>query len=105
MELKKTNRGFSYIEFSDKYGTKCSIQKSSLATEDAIWFGVDDADPKILASEVQEGGTGWVKYPIPESVSLTTRMHLTIEQVERLLPILHSFVDTGEVLISNKKEE
>jgi hypothetical protein len=97
MKFTKTDRGFALIEFTDRYDAPCSLQKSSLATEDAIWIGVDDADPKILASKVQEGGTGWVKYPIPEDVSLNTRMHLTREQVAELLPHLQKFVDTGEI--------
>lgn len=97
MERKTTRRGFPLCEFRDLYGAKCSIQKSSLATDDAIWLGIDDADPQILASKVVEGGTGWVKYPIPEDVLLTTRMHLNREQVFELLPILQRFVDTGEI--------
>ncbi|MBA1335899.1 MAG: hypothetical protein HPY66_1717 [Firmicutes bacterium] len=99
MELEEgyTSRGFKIIHFQDLYGSRCSIQKSSLATDDAIWFGVDDADPKIMASKVQENGVGWVKYPIPEDVLLATRMHLTREQAKQLLPILQEFVETGEL--------
>jgi len=36
MKKTTTGRGFQYIEFEDRYGHKCSLQKSSLATEDAI---------------------------------------------------------------------
>jgi hypothetical protein len=97
MKRKITDRGFSCIEFEDRYGQGCSIQKSSLASEDAIWFGIDDPNPQIMASKVMEGGTGWVKYPIPGDVLITTRMHLTIEQVEALIPVLQNFVKTGEV--------
>lgn len=49
MGIKKTQRGFSHIEFVDYYGQQYSIQKSSIATTDCIWFGIDDANPKILA--------------------------------------------------------
>jgi hypothetical protein len=97
MNIAKTARGFDLVEFRDHYGASCSLQKSSLATDDAIWFGVDNADPKILASKVQEDGTGWIKYLIPEDVSLNTRMHLTREQVAELLPHLQKFVETGEI--------
>ncbi|MHA6481081.1 hypothetical protein ACX1C1_04055 [Paenibacillus sp. strain BS8-2] len=99
MEMKtgRTNRGFSLIEFNDMYGVGCSIQKSSLATEDAIWIGVNDANPQILASKTQIGGTGWLKYPLPEDVTLTTRMHLSQEQVKALLPILTAFAETGRL--------
>ena len=97
MERIKTDRRFSLIQFKDRNGAGCSLQQSSLATEDAIWLGIDDPDPQIMASKVQEGGTGWVKYPIPEDVFITTRMHLTQKQVKDLLPILQKFVDTGEI--------
>lgn len=102
-EREKTQRGFSYNKFEDLYGQLCSIQKSSLATKDAIWLGVDDAQPKIMASEAHKVGvdttetTGWVPYPIPEEVLLSTRMHLSREQVAELLPILQKFVDTGRI--------
>jgi hypothetical protein len=78
---------------------------SSLATEDAIWFGIDNPEPEIMASQAADFGiktketTGWVPYPIPEEVSLKTRMHLTRDQVAELLPILKRFVDTGEVAL------
>lgn len=99
MDIKETqtNRGFKLIKFEDFYNIKCNIQESSLATEEAIWFGVEDPEPLIMASKTVEGGTGWVKYPIPDDVKLTTRMHLTREQVKELLPILQKFVDTGEI--------
>ena len=99
MEIKKeiTERGFDILEFKDLYNTKCSIQKSSLATEDAIWIGVDDVSPKIMASTVVTGGVGWLNYEIPNEVLLTSRMHLTQKQVKHLIPILQVFVDTGEL--------
>jgi hypothetical protein len=103
MIQSKTNRGFDVIEFTDRYGDTCNIQKSSLATDDAIWFGVADACPQIMASDALEAGvdteetTGWVPYPMPKNVLLTTRMHLTRELVAELLPILQRFVDTGEI--------
>lgn len=103
MRKTKTNRGFAVREFIDLYGAKCSIQKSSLATDDAIWLGVDNADPKIMASQAKSFGvetqetTGWVSYPVPDEVLMTTRMHLNRKQVAKLLPVLQKFVDTGEI--------
>ena len=103
MEIKKTSRGFSRTDFVDRYGAECSIQKSSLATDNAIWFGVNDAKPQIMASQAKQFGVetnetcGWVDYPIPEEVSLTTRMHLTQDQVKELLPILQRFAETGNL--------
>jgi hypothetical protein len=92
-----TIRGFDLIEFEDLYDHKCSIQKSSLATDDAIWFGIDDPNPQIMASLTPQGGTGWVKYDIPKDVLITSRMHLNKEQVAELIPILQRFVQTGEI--------
>ena len=96
-KFTKTNRGWDYLDFTDYNKEGCSLQKSSVATQHCIWLGVNEGNPQILASKVQEGGVGWVKYPIPEDVLLTTRMHLTQEQVKNLLPILKRFVDTGEL--------
>jgi len=93
----KTSRGFFLIEFQDRYGTECTIQKSSLVEENAIWFGVDNPKPQILASKTPEGGTGWVSYPLPDDVHIFTRMHLTQKQVKKLIPILQHFVETGEL--------
>lgn len=99
MDIKKgiTNRNFGIIEFEDLYGDGCEIQKSSLADTDAIWFGIADANPQIMASKTKEGGTGWVDYEIPKDVLLSTRMHLSQEQVKELLPILQHFADTGDL--------
>ena len=88
-----THRGFKIIEFKDLYDTKCNIQESSLATDEAIWIGVEDANPQIMNSN----NSGWSDYPIPKEVFLTTRMHLTRKQVEKILPILEKFVSTGDI--------
>lgn len=91
IKIKKTKRGFSIGQFADRYDNQCSIQKSSIATEDCIWLGIDDAKPEIMSSN------GWVKFEIPKEVSLNTRMHLTRKQVKELLPILQNFAETGEL--------
>lgn len=93
----RTTRGFDRIQFADAYDDACVIQKSSLATDQAIWFGIQDANPHIMASKTPEGGVGWVPYAIPADVKLTTRMHLTQAQVKKLLPILQGFADHGEL--------
>ena len=76
MKWKKTVRGFDRAEFIDRYGQKCSIQKSSLATEDCIWLGVDT---NITGEDVGE------------------RMHLTQEAARDLWPVLRDFARTGEL--------
>lgn len=103
MELKRTERGFNLIEFKDTYEKECWIQKSSIASYDAIWFGICKNEAKILASKAKDYGIetketcGWVDYPIPKDVLLTTTMHLSREQVKELIPILQKFVDTGDI--------
>jgi hypothetical protein len=75
METTRTARGFPVQRFTDLYGSECSVQDSSLADCDAIWFGVDkDSDGREC-----------------------TRMHLTCEQVAELLPALQRFVATGSI--------
>jgi alkylation response protein AidB-like acyl-CoA dehydrogenase len=109
MRLTHNSRGFALIPFTDRYGVACTIQKSSLATEDAIWFGVHESEPKIMASQaaaygVPSGdGTGWVPFPVPDAVSMNTRMHLTQDQVRELLPILAHFAETGELDIATPR--
>ena len=101
MNDSKTQRGFEITEFEDTYGAKCSLQMSSSAMEEKIWFGVNDADPKIMVSKAKEHGlepqgeNGWMTYPVPEDVLLNTRMHLNREQVSELLPYLKRFAETG----------
>jgi hypothetical protein len=88
----KTERGFTLIEFTDRNGVECSLQKSSLATEDAIWLGCNKADPRVLVHN-----EGWKSIPMPQDFIANTRMHLTREQVSDLMPFLQRFIDTGEL--------
>lgn len=102
LEQSTTERGFSVIKFNDYYDVSCSLQESSLGETRAVWFGVNNAEPQILASQARAfgifpppGTTGWVPYPIPKEVLLKTRMHLSQEQVQALLPSLQHFAQTG----------
>jgi len=51
----------------------------------------------MLNSNFDEKDNGWVKFEIPKELSLATRMHLTREQVKKLLPLLNKFVETGDI--------
>lgn len=104
IKFNKTQRGFRIGKFVDRYGELCSIQKSSLATEDAIWLGIEDANPQIMQSDAVKLGLvklihpcGWMKYDMPKEVLMSTRMCLTKKDVKALLPILQKFVETGEI--------
>ena len=94
MKKEYTNRGFSRYNFKDQYGFECSLQKSSLATDDAIWLGVND--PNLVVFEGESKGK-YVETKMPEQFSVHSRMHLTQEQVKMLLPILQNFAETGEI--------
>jgi len=107
IKIERNERNFEIGKFIDRYGHECSIQKSSLATEDCIWLGIDDAEPQIRSSDAirmglrqrtfDENDNGWVNFKIPKEVSLNTRMHLTRKQVKELLPLLQKFVETGKL--------
>lgn len=112
MRLNKTARGFDIIEFTDRYNNSCSLQKSSIATEDCIWLGVTDPTPQVMATarervvrEQKEAldkidrspQYGWQDFPLHADVNIMTRMHLTRKQVKELLPHLIKFILTGRI--------
>jgi hypothetical protein len=94
MIVKQTQRGFGRIEFKDRYDVACSLQRSSLASEDCVWLGCDEPDPKVCIP-----GKGWQKVQLPEDCVTNTRMHLTRQQAKGLLPHLQAFARTGEIEI------
>jgi len=97
--MGKTERGFDRMEFKDRNGVDCSLQKSSLATEDCIWLGCNEIGLKRFAP----GAGGWTDVPLEQNGpygvvhSANTRMHLSREQVAAMLPALQRFVETGEL--------
>lgn len=58
-----------------------------------------------MASKLDSELTGWLPYPIPKDVHISTRMHLTRDQVASLLPALHRFVETGELNVIDGSSE
>lgn len=74
-----TDRGFARFDFIDRYGEKCSIQESSLGTEDCIWLGCDH---ETVDLQGQPCGA---------------RMHLTQSHAAELIPLLQKFVETGRL--------
>ena len=117
MKESKTCRGFELIEFIDRNGEECSLQESSLAVmenEDGsvdnpngyIWLGIDDAKSEIMKSKAEENGlslepgeeiSGWMPYPIPKGVFVSTRMHLNEHQIKSLVEKLQLWLDTGSL--------
>jgi hypothetical protein len=100
-EFDRTERGFPYREFTDKYGSVCSLQESSLVTP-CVWFGINDPKASVLIP-----GAGWQEVHVEEMLKaafpnnagtlLAGRMHLTQEQVRGLLPALQRFAETGQL--------
>ena len=80
IQITKTGRGFAHIAFKDCYGAQCSLQKSSLADDDAVWLGPDKAEKHHVTGE-----------------TIGTRMHLTRDDACRLISALEFFVETGEL--------
>ena len=118
-ELERTHRGFEIVKLDDANGNPCSIQQSSAIgdLEDDIrnpgasflWLGVDDPDPKVMRSQAASVGlcvppgeevSGWMPYPVPPQVSLSTRMHLDRSQVEGLVKRLQAWLETGSLFVS-----
>lgn len=85
MPPDKKERRNTGMAFNDLYLQKCSLQNSSLATEGAIWLGVDNTGPQL------DGPDG------KKNSQVDARMHLTRKQVEQMLPLLHAFVERGYI--------
>lgn len=94
MDLDQTSRGFNIANFTDRSNNVCSIQKSSLATEDAIWLGIDK--PKLTIFEPPTYGK-YITMDMPANFMVDSRMQLTQEMVKELLPHLIKFAETGEL--------
>lgn len=92
MQVKHTERGFRICRFVDRYGEECSLQESSLANDTCVWLGIDKPKAQHLVP-----GKGWQDVPLPPETIVTSRMHLTQDQVRELLPHLQRFVETGEI--------
>ena len=98
-----TARGFGLIEFKDDYGASCSIQQSSNGERNCLWLGLNDANPQVLHGDARKLGVqtnanaGWVPYPIPKEVMLSTRMHLNEKQVKALIKTMQAWLDTGNL--------
>jgi hypothetical protein len=94
IKLEPNQRGFQTGEFTDRYGEMCSIQKSSIATDDCIWLGIDN--PDLIVYEDENKGK-YIVTKMPPNFSVSSRMHLTREMVADLLPLLTNFAQTGEL--------
>lgn len=107
-----TKRGFGKLLFSDYYNKKCSLQMSSVSSDECVWLGIEDAEPRILTTDAIRLGVikdkdaprnpfgdpcGWIEYPVPQEVSFTTRMHLTREQAKQLALQLLKFALCGTI--------
>lgn len=79
--MKKTARGFNYLEFKDINNEECTIQKSSVATEDCLWLGLENnSTPHHVTGEVG-----------------SPRMHINKKLAKELIKHLTKFVKTGDI--------
>jgi hypothetical protein len=68
-----------------------------------IWLGVNDGKPQVMKSQATAWGlelppgevSGWMPYTIPQEVQISTRMHLSRDQVEGLVERLQRWLETG----------
>lgn len=106
------HQGFPAVKFRDYYDAPCGAEASSTIGDyldslsrpgsSCLWLGVDDPAPQIMAKDAAKLGiqtektTGWIPYPIPPEVLITTKMHLSREQVRGLIVRLQQWLDTGE---------
>jgi hypothetical protein len=93
LSWSETTRGFTVAEFRDLYDQDCSIQASSLATQPAIWFGVDNA---LWPSEYDT--MPLFKRNGDNYRHVNARMHLSRERAAELWPALKTFAETGDLL-------
>ena len=97
MEKTNTQRGFGRYNFVDDYGAECSLQRSSSGTR--IWLGCNDIGLTIASPcpcrKVSEDELKTLLKA--EALVSNSRMHLNVEQVKALLPMLQKFVETGDI--------
>ena len=95
----RTPRGFGIRYFKDHNDVECSIQTSSIASDDAIWLGATEIGLKEFIA--YRSPSAWKNIELEQTVThhhvANTRMHLTRKQVEKILPILEKFVETGDI--------
>lgn len=91
----KTDRGYDLINFEDAYGSKCSLQQSSIVGDcvgsidcpgsSALWLGVDNIRKPSCSDKFDSGN--------PRG----TRMHLSKEQVAWLIGKLSHWLANGNL--------
>lgn len=90
-----TNRGFARVEFRDRDGEPASLQKSSVATENLIWLGVNEPRVKRFYPHTSKP---WRELDLSGAEHVgNQRLHLSQDNVAELLPYLVEFVRTGEL--------
>lgn len=108
-----TPRGFEIIQFKDRDGDACKLQVSSLADYEkpgisALILGLIKAEPKVMAQDAHKLGmvtvedVGWIDYPVPEEVLISTTVHLDREQVEALIHHLQAWLMHDTLKLNGK---
>ena len=94
MEVKKTQRGYNIVNFTDSQRLECKLQKSSIADENRIWFGIKN--PRLTIYQDEKKGK-YMTVKMPDNWDVDSYMHLNQEQVKEILPALIKFANTGEL--------
>ena len=109
----KNLRGFEVKHFNDMYDEDCSIQESSLATDDCIWLGIHTPKIRVMCKDMPAfiekmdslrqtwkdiPDCGWYEINLPEEAFVDSRMHLNKEHAEMLIKELQYFVATGRLI-------
>jgi hypothetical protein len=80
LKFKPANdRGFLRADFKDRNGEDCSIQQSSIATEECIWLGQNEGTHHHVTGDCM------------------ARMHLNRKMAREIGLALLRFADTGEL--------
>lgn len=92
--------GFPRIVFEDNGGQACCLEVSSVILSghgeahpgtSGVLLGVVDVKPKIMAKHAagvgveQSSSVGWIEYPLPPQVHISSRMFLNRGQVNALV--------------------
>ncbi len=98
MEVKKTNRGFQYVEFQDAGGEVCAVQISSAEDDTGglykLWLGCQKLAAKTWVPCPNGGYGKWVDIEIPPKTIGTNQMHLSYEGVKQLRDLLTAYIES-----------
>ena len=85
-EVFRNNGFFEKLVRKDRHNVEWSIQ----ITGDYLEIGCDNPDPQICID-------GWKELILPENAIVVTHMFLSVKEIDMLLPLLKTFIETGSI--------